>query len=70
MSNNKATSGSQISHKYITHVSQASNNKTTNNSPIAIVTQKWRTLMVQSLLWLNNSEHSDWLILCKPQMGK
>ncbi len=47
MSDNKVTSGSQIGHKYITHVPQVSNNKTTNVSNMIIVIQKWRTLFVE-----------------------
>ncbi len=43
VSNNKATSGSQISHKYITHMPQVSNNKAINDSQICIAIEKWQT---------------------------
>ncbi len=43
VSNNKAESGSQVDHKWITRVSQVRNNKATNDSQMGIVTQKWRT---------------------------
>ncbi len=42
MSNNKATSGSQVSRVCVT----ISKNKATNDSQTVIVTQKWRALVV------------------------